>query len=197
MVAAGGVSRYKRINGVLTCGHAAVVPGRTAMSRAFVKEGDEDSGDELPQRPVPRHANYVTPRGLEQLRARARELADRHERLKAESADDSEAKHRLREVERDQRYVLAQLERAELVDPAQHPADEVRFGATVTVEDEGGHRETYAIVGDDEAEVAAGRISWATPLARSLLGARVGDRVRCHRPAGERVVGIIAVNYNN
>lgn len=166
------------------------------MSRAFVRESDEDSGDELPQRPVPGHANYVTPRGLEQLRARARELADRHERLQAESADDSEAKRRLREVERDQRYVLAQLERAELVDPAQHPAGEVRFGATVTVEDEEGRRETYSIVGDDEAEVSAGRISWATPLARSLLGARVGDTVRCQRPAGELVVEIIAVLYN-
>jgi len=165
------------------------------MSRAFVKESDDDLGDALPQRPVPDHANYVTPRGLEQLRARVRELAESHERLKAESADDSEAKRKLREVERDQRYVLAQLERAELVDPAQHPVDEVRFGATVTVEDEQGHRETYSIVGDDEAEVSAGRISWATPLARSLLGAKVGDSVRCRRPAGERVVEIIAVNY--
>lgn len=165
------------------------------MSRAFVKESDDDLGDALPQRPVPDHANYVTPRGLEQLRARVRELAERHERLKAESADDSEAKRKLREVERDQRYVLAQLERAELVDPAQHPVDEVRFGATVTVEDEQGQRETYSIVGDDEAEVSAGLISWATPLARSLLGAKVGDTVRCRRPAGERVVEIIAVNY--
>jgi len=166
------------------------------MSRAFVKESDDDLGDALPQRPVPDHANYVTPRGLEQLRARVRELAESHERLKAESADDSEAKRKLREVERDQRYVLAQLERAELVDPAQHPVDEVRFGATVTVEDEQGHRETYSIVGDDEAEVSAGLISWATPLARSLLGAKVGDSVRCRMPGGERVVQILAVDYN-
>lgn len=166
------------------------------MSRAFVKESDDDLGDELPQRPVPEHANYVTPRGLEQLRARMRELAEQHEQLKPLSADDSEAKRKLREIERDQRYFVAQLERAELVDPAQQPKDEVRFGATVSVEDETGRRETFSIVGDDEADVAAGLISWASPLSRSLLGARVGDTVKWRRPAGEMDVEIISVVYN-
>lgn len=166
------------------------------MSRAFVKESDDDLGDELPQRPVPEHANYVTPRGLEQLRARMRELAEQHEQLKPLSADDSEAKRKLREIERDQRYFVAQLERAELVDPAQQPKDEVRFGATVSVEDETGRRETFSIVGDDEADVAAGLISWASPLSRSLLGARVGDTVKWRRPAGELDVEIISVVYN-
>ena len=166
------------------------------MSRAFVKESDDDLGDELPQRPVPEHANYVTPRGLEQLRARMRELAEQHEQLKPFSADDSEAKRKLREIERDQRYFVAQLERAELVDPAQQPKDEVRFGATVSVEDETGRRETFSIVGDDEADVAAGLISWASPLSRSLLGARVGDTVKWRRPAGELDVEIISVVYN-
>ncbi len=166
------------------------------MSRAFVKESDDDLGDELPQRPVPEHTNYVTPRGLEQLRARMRELAEQHEQLKPLSADDSEARRKLREVERDQRYFVAQLERAELVDPAQQPQDEVRFGATVSVEDETGRRETFSIVGDDEADVAAGRISWASPLSGSLLGARVGDTVKWRRPAGELEVEIISVVYN-
>lgn len=166
------------------------------MSRAFVKESDDELGDELPERPVPEHANYVTPRGLEQLRARMRELAEQHEQLKPLSADDSEAKRKLREVERDQRYFVAQLERAEVVDPAQQPKDQVRFGATVSVEDETGRRETFAIVGDDEADVAAGRISWASPLSRSLLGARVGDTVKWRRPAGELDVEIISVVYN-
>ena len=110
------------------------------MSRAFVKESDDEMGDELPERPVPGHANYVTPRGLEQLRARMRELAESHEQLKPLSAEDSEARRKLREVERDLRYFVAQLERAELVDPALQPKDEVRFGATVSVEDETGRR---------------------------------------------------------
>jgi uncharacterized protein YnzC (UPF0291/DUF896 family) len=116
------------------------------MSRAFVKESDDDlTAGELPERPVPAHANYVTPLGMEQLRARVRELAERHEQLKALSQDDSEAKRKLREVERDQRYFNAQLERAEVVDPAGHPPGEVRFGATVKVEEADGRVETLHV----------------------------------------------------
>lgn len=165
------------------------------MSRAFVKDSDDDlAAGELPERPVPAHANYVTPHGLEQLRARARELAEQHEQLKAVAADDSEAKRKLREVERDQRYIIAQLERAEMVDPAGHPPGVVRFGATVRVEDDDGIQE-FSIVGDDEADVAAGKISWGSPLARSLLGAKVGDAVKWQRPAGDTEVQIIAIDY--
>ena len=166
------------------------------MSRAFVKDSDDDvAAGELPERPVPAHANYVTPQGLEQLRARVRELAELHEQLKLLSADDSEAKRKLREVERDQRYFNAQLERAELVDPAKQPQTEVRFGATVKVEDDDGGVQEFSIVGDDEADVAAGKISWGSPLARSLLGAKVGDTVKWQRPAGETEVEIVAIHY--
>jgi transcription elongation factor GreB len=166
------------------------------MSRAFVKESDDEfSAGELPERLVPAHANYVTPQGLEQLRARARELAEQHEQLKAISADDSEAKRKLREVERDQRYFNAQLERAELVDPAQQPHGEVHFGATVEVEDADGGVQEFSIVGDDEADVAAGKISWGSPLARSLLGARSGDVVKWQRSTGATEVEIIAIRY--
>ncbi len=166
------------------------------MSRAFVKESDDDfNASELPERPVPAHANYVTPHGLEQLRARARELAEQHELLKGVAAEDSEAKRKLREVERDQRYFNAQLERAELVDPAGHPRDAVRFGATVKVEDADGAVQAFSIVGDDEADVAAGKISWGAPLAQSMLGAKVGDSVKWQRPAGTTEVAIIAIDY--
>lgn len=166
------------------------------MSRAFVKESDDDFGaGELPERPVPAHANYVTPQGLEQLRARARELAELREQLKVISADDSEARRKLREVERDQRYFNAQLERAELVNPAEQSHGEVRFGATVEVEDADGGVQEFSIVGDDEADVAAGKISWGSPLARSLLGARRGDVVKWRRPAGDIEVEIIAIRY--
>lgn len=166
------------------------------MSRAFVKDSDDDlTAGELPERPVPAHANYVTPQGLEQLRARVRELAERHEQLKPAAADDSEAKRQLREVERDQRYFVAQLERAEVVDPAGQSQGEVRFGATVTVEAADGEAQVFSIVGDDEADVAAGKISWGTPLARSLLGAKVGDTVKWQRPAGVIEVEIKAIRY--
>ncbi len=166
------------------------------MSRAFVKESDDDfSAGELPERPLPAHANYVTPQGLELLRVRVRELAEQHEQLKTVANDDSEAKRKLREVERDQRYFNAQLERAELVDPAQPPQGSVRFGATVEVEDAEGAVQQYSIVGDDEADVAAGKISWASPLARALLGAKSGDVVKFQRPAGPAELEIVAIRY--
>ena len=166
------------------------------MSRAFTKESTDDLvAGELPERPVPTHPNYVTPRGLEQLQARARELQSAHEKLAGQTEDDSAAKQKLREVERDQRYFNSQLERAAVVDPAGQPRDEVHFGATVKMVDEDGKEHRFTIVGDDEADVAAGRISWASPLAKAMIGAKVGDTVKWRRPAGDTEVEIATISY--
>jgi len=166
------------------------------MSRAFTKESTDDLvAGELPERPVAAHANYVTPRGLEQLQARARELQEIHEKLAAQSDEDSAAKQKLREVERDQRYFTSQLERAVVVDPAGQPRDEVHFGATVKIVDEQDKAHRFTIVGDDEADVAAGRISWASPLAKAMIGAKVGDTVMWRRPAGDVEVEIAEITY--
>jgi transcription elongation factor GreB len=166
------------------------------MSRAFTKESTDDLlAGELPERPVPAHANYVTPEGREQLRARVRALQEMHERLAAQSRDDSEAKQKLREIERDQRYFKAQLERAAIVNPADQPPDEVRFGAAVTILDEDERKHRFTIVGDDEADVSSGKISWASPLARAMIGARVGDTVKWRRPAGDAEMEIVEISY--
>jgi len=166
------------------------------MSRAFVKESDDDlSAGELPERPIPAHPNYVTAKGLELLQARVRELSERHEQLKREAPDVSESKQKLREVERDLRYFRAQLERATVVDTAQQPRDEVHFGAVVKIEDEEGNVQTFTLVGDDEADVTRGRISWAAPLARAMIGAKIGDSVVWQRPAGEAEVSIVDITY--
>lgn len=164
------------------------------MSRAFVKEGDDElSAGEMPERPLSDHPNYVTPRGLELLQARLRELQESRERLAAE--DEAMAKQKLLEVKRDIRYYKAQLERAKVVDPAGQPQDEVLFGAIVTISDEDGRRHAFHIVGDDEADVASGRISWASPLAKAMIGARVGDSVVWQRPVGATEVEIVAIRY--
>jgi len=166
------------------------------MSRAFVKESDDDlSAGELPERPLPVHVNYVTPKGLELLQARVRELSERHEQFKRMVDEDSEAKQKVREIDRDLRYFRAQLERATLVDTANQPREQVHFGALVKLEDEEGVEQTFTIVGDDEADVASGKISWASPLARAMIGARVGDTVVWHRPAGQAEVTIVDVRY--
>jgi len=165
------------------------------MSRAFVKEADDDqSAGELPERPLSDHPNYVTPRGLELLQARLKELQESRDRLKVE--DEPLAKQKLLEVKRDIRYYKAQLERAQLVDPAGQPRDEVHFGATVSILDEDGKKHAFHIVGDDEADVASGRISWASPLAKAMIGARVGDTVKWQRPAGATEVEIVTVSYD-
>src|ERR1700704_6235070 len=129
------------------------------MSRAFVKESDEDlAANELPERPISTEPNYVTARGLEALRARLKELQDERARLAA--AAEPMAKQRLLEIKRDIRYFTAQIESATLVDMDGQPRDEVHFGATVTIRDEQGKDHAFHIVGDDEADVGAGRISW-------------------------------------
>ena len=165
------------------------------MSRAFVKENDDAAdGDGLPERPVPTHPNYVTAYGLAQLQARVHDLVACCDVLKPVAVDDSGARYNLRALERDLRYFRAQLERAELVAAApQH--DTVHFGARVTICDDDGTQQQVRIVGDDEADAAKGDISWASPLARALIGARVGDVVTWRRPAGAAQIEILAVNY--
>lgn len=166
------------------------------MSRAFVKESDDDlAAGELPERPLPEHPNYVTPRGLELLQARVRELTESHEQWKRTADDDSAARQKLRETERDLRYFNSQLERATLVDTHNQPREEVHFGAIVKIDDNEGKQQEFAIVGDDEADVAAGKISWASPMARAMLGARVGETVVWRRPAGEAELTIVDIRY--
>ena len=164
------------------------------MSRAFVKESDEDQASaELPERPLSAAPNYVTARGMEALRARLKELQDERERLAA--AAEPMAKQRLLEIKRDIRYFTAQIERATVVDMDGQPHDEVHFGARVTIRNEQGKDYSFHIVGDDEADVAAGKISWGSPLAKAMLGARVGDTVKWQRPAGASEVEIVAIDY--
>jgi transcription elongation factor GreB len=166
------------------------------MSRAFVKDSDDDlAAGELPERPLSAHPNYVTPQGLEQLQGRLRELQEQHERLAPQAPDDSQAKQALRVVERDLRYFNAQLERAIVVDLHGQPRDEVHFGAQVQIRDEDGKTQRFTIVGDDEADVAAGRISWASPLAKAMMGAHVGDTVTWSRPAGDAELEIVEIKY--
>jgi transcription elongation factor GreB len=166
------------------------------MSRAFVKESDDDhAAGELPERPLPPHANYVTPRGLDLLQMRVRELSEQHERVKREAEEDSAARQKLREIDRDLRYFRSQLDRAVVVDTDQQPRDQIHFGACATIEDEEGARHEFSIVGDDEADVNAGKISWASPLAHAMIGAKVGDTVVWRRPAGEAEVYIVGIRY--
>ena len=164
------------------------------MSRAFVKEENEDlTGEELPERPVSSETNYVTPAGLESLRATVDRLHAEHARLKQAAEDFDRPK--LSQIERDLRYYQAKLDSAIPVNVAAQPGDEVRFGASVRTEDESGATHTFTIVGEDEADVVHGKVSWQSPLAAALIGAKVGDNVTWDRPAGKTTLEVLDIRY--
>jgi transcription elongation GreA/GreB family factor len=164
------------------------------MSRAFVKGDDSDiSGEELPERPISPDPNYVTAQGLAMLRKKYEALLARHAELKAAAEDFDKPK--LSEIERDLRYFSQRLDSANLVDVGTEPQDEVHFGATVKAQTDEGDVHEFAIVGEDEADVATGKVSWLSPLAKALIGAKLGDTVKWRRPAGDTELEILAIHY--
>jgi transcription elongation factor GreB len=167
------------------------------MSKAFTK--DDDAGD-VPafvsrRAPLPAGTpNYVTERGLSLLRT---ELQQEQERWLARVPEGSDAEraraaalHAARSAELEQRIASAQL-----VDSSAQPRDEVRFGASVTLRSEAGAERRYRIVGVDEADAAQGAIAFVAPLARSLLGKRVGDVCVVKTPAGEDELELLEIRY--
>jgi transcription elongation factor GreB len=152
---------------------------------------------------------YITPEGLARIRAEydelfgierpkivetvswAASLGDR-----SENADYIYGKRRLREIDRRLGFLAKVMKQAKVVDPAaQQVRDQVRFGATVELADEEDKRRTLTIVGDDEADATAGRIGWSAPLARALVGARVGDERTVRLPAGEKSYEVVEIRY--
>jgi len=152
---------------------------------------------------------FITPEGLARIRAEydelfgverpnivetvswAASLGDR-----SENADYIYGKRRLREIDRRLGYLAKVMKQAKVVDPAAQPTrDQVRFGATVELGDEDDIRRKLTIVGDDEADASVGRIGWSAPLARALVGARVGDERIVRLPAGEKSYEVIEIRY--
>lgn len=182
------------------------------MSRAFVAESDAQFQDEeVPEIKIPLPpgaANYVTPEGAERLRAELAGLTA-EERPRVASAvarlaapgpatdrdELSVQRRRLRELERRIEYLQRMLARIEVVDPRQQSGDRVLFGATVRVREPGGREAAYRIVGVDEADPPAGKVSWISPLARALAGRRAGEGAVLRLPDGERRLEILSVEF--
>lgn len=115
---------------------------------------------------------------------------------RSENGDYLYGKRRLREIDRRIRFLTKRLEIAEVVDPETREAtDQVFFGATVTVWRQSGEEQTLSIVGIDEVDLSQGRVSWISPIARTLLKAREGDVVRLRTPAGFEDIEILDVQY--
>ena len=152
---------------------------------------------------------FITPEGFARIRAEYDELfgIERPKMVevvswaaslgdRSENADYLYGKKRLREIDRRLAHLAKIMKQAKVVDPAKQPSrDQVRFGATVELADEDDNRRTLTIVGDDEADAAKGKIGWSAPLARSLIGAKVGDERIVRLPAGEKGYEVIEIRY--
>jgi len=165
------------------------------MSRAFVKENDlEHAGIDIPERPLSDEPNYVTPRGLSLLHQTIDDLEREREALITKK-DDPMVRQKIAVIERDMRYFAARIESAILTNPKEEDPTHVLFGAKVTVEDEEGTSLTFEIVGEDEANIHEGRVSYLSPLASTLLGGVVGDEVLWEKPNGKSYLTIQKISY--
>lgn len=181
------------------------------MNKAFVKESDRDEDDELPEaQALPAGMrNYMTPAGYARLRDElAHFMNDERPAVvqvvswaasngdRSENGDYLYGKKRLREIDRRMRFLTKRLDMAEVVDPSQQPnRDQIFFGATVVYLDKAGTEHTVTIVGMDEAEPLAGKISWVSPVARALIKAREGDTIVLRTPGGMDALDILEVRY--
>jgi transcription elongation GreA/GreB family factor len=166
------------------------------MSRAFVNEErfEQAGGEELVERPVSPHPNYVTPTGALELQTQEESLLSQLDALKS-AEDDTFGKDKVAELERDLRYVRARLDSAILIDPKTQNHETILFGATVEVKDFEGNQHIFHIVGEDEADANINKVSWVSPLAKSLIGQKVGDTVLWQRPVGDMALEVLDIHY--
>ena len=153
--------------------------------------------------------NYITPAGWQSLKDELYHLVNKERpeivqvvNWAASNGDRSEngdylyGKRRMREIDRRIRFLTKRLEAAQGIDPeTREPTEQVFFGATVTLLRGSGEEQTVSIVGIDETDTALGKISWISPLARSLIKAREGDEVLLHTPEGRERIEILEVAY--
>ena len=152
---------------------------------------------------------YITPEGFARIRSEYEELfgIERPKLVEtiawaASNGDRSEngdyiyGRKRLREIDRRLSHLSRIMKKAKVVDPGSQSArDQVRFGATVELADEDDNRRILTIVGEDEADAALSRIGWNAPVARALVGAKVGDERIVRLPAGEKSYEVIRISY--
>jgi transcription elongation factor GreB len=152
--------------------------------------------------------NYITPAGFKRLQEEFRQLFhDERPKLvetvawaagngdRSENGDYIYGKRRLREIDKRLKFLRDRIESARVVDPKEIKSDKVVFGATVTIEDEDGNEKTYSIVGEDEIEPGKNKISWKSPMAKALLGKKLGDEIEIQRPAGLLIAEIRKIEF--
>jgi transcription elongation factor GreB len=151
--------------------------------------------------------SYITPGGRRRIEGKIERLGEERARVvqttadaaaegdRSENAEYIYGKRRLRQIDSRMRFLRKILERSTVIDPEIDRGDRVFFGATVTLEDEDGARQTYAIVGEHETDADSGRISFRSPIGAALLKKEVDDEVRITTPRGVRRFTIAAIAY--
>ncbi len=178
------------------------------MSKAFVKEGEEESDEGADDSATVRGSPYITKGGFQKLQQELAHLwhverprVTQEVAVAAAQGDRSEnaeyiyGKKRLREIDRRIRFLTKRIDAVTVVEPSKEQAGRVFFGAWVEIEDEDGKRATYRVVGSDEPDTKLGWISVESPVARALLGKCEGDVVTVRRPKGEVEITILAIRY--
>ena len=168
------------------------------MSRAFVRESDDQ-----PDLPLARQSsalppgakNYITAEGAERLRRELQRLTESERPALVSQTDDPDAKRQLFALDQRIHQIEHSLQSAEIVPPPSVAVDVVRFGATVTVRDQRGEESVYRIVGVDEAHFEADSVSWISPIARALTGAKIGEHVQLRMPSGADELEVIGIAY--
>ena len=169
------------------------------MSKAFTRE--ENEGPEIPDLPpfastlAPGARNYITAAGAQKLRDELRQLVEITRPGLASSSDDPDAKRQLARLDQRIMQLEESLQSSEIITPPGGPTDVVRFGATVTVRGSDGNEEKYRIVGVDEIDLDRGWVSWVSPIAKTLLNGKQGERIRFQFPSGEETLEILDIRY--
>ena len=171
------------------------------MSRAFLKNESANDPVVIPARaPLPPGAiNYVTPRGLSLLHTELETLERERGNLQINESDETERTRQLALIQGRIGALNQRIATAKVVNTHEHPQDEIRFGATVRLHSETSKKDAanrqLTIVGVDEADATHGRIAFTAPLARLMLGKRVGDSIALRTIQGDNLMKIVAITY--
>lgn len=164
------------------------------MSRGFVKEGDQEEIPVVPPRAAlpPGVTNYVTPEGFSALLQEKEYLEE--ERRNLPSSNETERRHATMFIDGKLKLLAERIHSARILDPKDQPADVIRFGATVTFKN-GKLRQEFRIVGVDEADVKKKKIAFTAPIARALIGKKVGDIAEFRRGTQVEKLEVLSISY--
>ena len=166
------------------------------MSRGFIKEGDQEEVPMVPKRAyLPEGAtNFVTRNGMAELLAEKESLIREREEMNV--SNENERRIAVNYINARLQLLNNRITEARVVDPKDQPQDEITFGATVTLKNRvSGKIQDFQVVGVDEADIAKGKISFISPLARALINKKTGNSVTLKREKDEIVFEILKIVY--